>query len=52
MEAAVNSPGRKLKVFTLAEGGAEHCQADNYSMAVDYMADWAAEILGGDAKGI
>ena len=51
-EAAVNSPGRKLKVFTLAEGGAEHCQADNYSMAVDYMADWVAEILGGNPKGI
>src|SRR4030067_1573750 len=29
MEAAVNSPGKKLKVFTLSEGGAEHCQADN-----------------------
>jgi dienelactone hydrolase len=52
IEAAVNSPNRKLKVFTLAEGGAEHCQADNSAMAVDYMADWVAEILGGDPKGI
>jgi fermentation-respiration switch protein FrsA (DUF1100 family) len=52
IEAAVNSPGRKLKVFTLEEGGAEHCQADNYSMAVDYMADWVAEILGGNSKGM
>ena len=52
IEAAVNIPNRKLKVFTLAEGGAEHCQADNSSMAVDYMADWVAEILGGDPKGI
>jgi dienelactone hydrolase len=52
IEAAVNSPKRKLKVFTLAEGGAEHCQADNHSMAVDYMADWVAEILGGDPKGL
>ncbi len=52
IEAAVNCPNRKLKVFTLAEGGAEHCQADNRSMAVDYMADWAAEILGGDPKGL
>ena len=49
---AVNSPGRKLKVFTLAEGGAEHCQADNGSMAVDCMTDWAAEILGGNPKGV
>ncbi len=52
IEAAVNSPGRRLKVFTLAEGGAEHCQVDNGSMAVDYMADWVAETLGGDPKGV
>jgi dienelactone hydrolase len=52
IEAAVNSPGRKLKVFTLAEGGAEHCQADNNTMAVDTMADWVAEVLGGDPKGV
>jgi len=51
-EAAVNSPNKKLKIFTLAEGGAEHCQADNGSMAVDYAADWVAEILGGDPKGV
>ena len=50
--AAVNSPGRKLKVFTLAEGGAEHCQADNGSMAVECMTDWVAEVLGGDPKGV
>lgn len=50
--SAVNSPGKKLKVFTLAEGGAEHCQADNHTLVVDYMADWVAEILGGDPKGI
>ena len=52
IEAAVNSPGRKLKVFTLDEGGAEHCQADNSSMLVDYVADWVVEILGGDPKGV
>jgi dienelactone hydrolase len=52
IEAAVNSPNRKLKVFTISEGGAEHCQLDNRTMAVDYMADWVAEILGGDPKGV
>lgn len=52
IEAAVNSPNRKLRVFTLAEGGAEHCQADNSSMAVDDMADWVAEILGGRPGGV
>ncbi len=51
-EEAVNSPRRKLQVCTLAEGGAEHCQADNSTMAIDYMADWVAEILGGNPKGI
>ncbi len=51
-DAAVNSPNRKLKIFTLAEGGAEHCQTDDRVRAVDYMADWIAEILGGDPKGV
>ena len=51
-DAAVNSPNKRLKVFTLAEGGAEHCQADDRTMAVDYAADWVAEILGGDPKGV
>jgi dienelactone hydrolase len=44
---AVNSSSRELKVFTLAEGGAEHCAADDNALAVDYMADWVAKILGG-----
>jgi fermentation-respiration switch protein FrsA (DUF1100 family) len=52
IEAAVNSPNRKLKVFTLAEGGAEHCQVDNQVLAVDYMADWVAKTLGGNLKGV
>jgi dienelactone hydrolase len=52
MEAAVNCPRKELKVFTLSEGGAEHCQADNMTMFVDYAADWVAEILGGNAKGV
>jgi len=52
IEAAVNSPGRKLKVFTFAEGGAEHCQVDNVKMVVDYAADWIAETLGGNPKGV
>jgi dienelactone hydrolase len=52
MEAAVNSPRKELKVFTLSEGGAEHCQADNMTMFVDYGADWVAEIFGGNPKGV
>jgi dienelactone hydrolase len=46
INSAVNSPLRKLKVFTGAEGGVEHCQADNNSLGVEYFADWAADVLG------
>ena len=51
-EAAVNSPGRELKICRLADGGAEHCGADNGPLVVDYMADWVAQKLGGNVKGI
>ncbi len=43
---AVNSSQRELRIFTLAEGGAEHCQIDNIANYLDYMADWTAEVLG------
>lgn len=45
VNAAVNSPRAELKVFTRDDGGIEHCQVDNPAPAVDYMADWAAEVL-------
>ena len=45
-DEAVNSIGRELKIFRLADGGAEHCGADNTPLVVDWMADWAAEKLG------
>ena len=51
-EAAVNSPGRELKICRLADGGAEHCGADNGPLVVDYMTDWVAEKLGGNVTGI
>lgn len=44
--AAVNSPKRELKVCTLADGGAEHCQVDNSWMFTDYAGHWVAETLG------
>lgn len=44
-EAATSSPRRELKVFTLDEGGAEHCQVDNVTMATDYIYDWIADVL-------
>jgi dienelactone hydrolase len=51
-EAAVNSRGRELKICRLADGGAEHCGADNSPLVVDYMTDWVAEKLGGNPAGI
>lgn len=50
LNAATASPRKELKTFTLAEGGAEHCQADNGSLAVDYISDWIAEVLGGHTQ--
>jgi fermentation-respiration switch protein FrsA (DUF1100 family) len=42
-----NSPRRELKWFTDREGGVEHVGADNHAFAIDYIADWFAETLGG-----
>ena len=36
----VGSKNKHLKVFTAAEGGAEHCQVDNRQLGVDYIGDW------------
>jgi dipeptidyl aminopeptidase/acylaminoacyl peptidase len=46
---AINSERAELKVFTVEQGGAEHCQLDNAALAADYMADWFAEELCRDA---
>jgi dienelactone hydrolase len=43
----INSPRRELKWFTPREGGVEHVGADNHAYAIDYIADWFAETLGG-----
>lgn len=43
----VNSPNRKLKIFTEREGGVEHVGADNMSFGCDYIADWFAQTLNG-----
>ena len=42
---AVGSKDKTFKVFTAAEGGAQHCQRDNMSLGVTYMADWLSEQL-------
>lgn len=45
--AVVNSRQRELRIHEHAEGGSEHCHMDNYAPAVDGMADWVAEVMGG-----
>ena len=47
----INSPRRELKWFTPREGGVEHVGADNHAFAIDYMADWFGETLGGHNAG-
>jgi pimeloyl-ACP methyl ester carboxylesterase len=42
---AAGSKRKHLKIFTAAEGGAEHCQVDNRQVGVDYIADWLAPIF-------
>ena len=36
----VGSKNKTLKIFTEAEGGAEHCQVDNRQLGVDTIGDW------------
>ena len=46
-EGLINSPKRELKIFTTREGGSQHSSVDNSTNAMDYIADWVAENLGG-----
>jgi hypothetical protein len=46
-DALVNSPKRELKIFTPREGGIQHSSVDNSANALDHIADWVAENLGG-----
>jgi dipeptidyl aminopeptidase/acylaminoacyl peptidase len=43
--AAIGSARKRLKVFTAADGGTYHAQADNRQVGVDYIADWLEEVL-------
>jgi alpha-beta hydrolase superfamily lysophospholipase len=48
--AAAGSKRKTLKIFTAAEGAAEHCQVDNRQLGVDFIADWLAAnaFIGGE----
>jgi dienelactone hydrolase len=43
---AAGSTRKHLKIFTAAEGAAEHCQVDNRPIGVNYIADWLTPIFG------
>jgi dipeptidyl aminopeptidase/acylaminoacyl peptidase len=42
---AVGSRDKTMKVFTVAEGGSQHCQRDNLSIGTTYIFDWLQEKL-------
>ena len=46
---AVNSPRAELRLFDADEGGAEHVGGDLFSPTMDFMADWAADVLKAQA---
>lgn len=47
--AAAGSADKQLRVFTVAEGGAEHCQTDEPDPARQLICDWFAQRLGSAA---
>jgi len=42
-EQAVSSPKRHLRIFTAAEGGAEHIGLDHFPHVIAYTAEWIAD---------
>jgi pimeloyl-ACP methyl ester carboxylesterase len=44
--AAAGSVDEQLRIFSEAEGGAEHCQADEPDAARQMIADWFAQRFG------
>jgi dipeptidyl aminopeptidase/acylaminoacyl peptidase len=43
--AEVESKDKTMKVFTREEGGSEHCQLDNPTIGIAYIADWLSDRL-------
>ena len=42
---AVGSKDKTLKIFSVKEGGSQHCQRDNLSLGVTYISDWLKKKL-------
>lgn len=49
---AAGSTDKQLRIFTVAQGGAEHVQADQPDRARQLIADWFAQRLGQPDDGI
>ena len=45
IERTINSPRRDLHIFDYSEGGVEHCGIDNFSIQIDFMTGWIADVL-------
>ena len=45
LHAALGTQRKALKIFSRAEGAAEHVQVDDRQRGVDYIADWLADNL-------
>jgi len=45
-DQAVNSPKRELRIFTRAEGGAEHISLDHLPWASSFISDWVSDTFG------
>lgn len=43
--AITRSRKKTFKVFTVADGGSEHCHGDNRIIGTNYVADWIADTL-------
>jgi hypothetical protein len=43
--AEVGAKDKTFKIFTREEGGAEHCQGDNLTIGIAYIADWLSDRL-------
>jgi dienelactone hydrolase len=48
--AATRAPVKELKLFDKTTGGAEHCQADNSLLGIEFLADWTASIFATAAR--
>ena len=43
--AEIGAKDKTFKIFTREEGGSEHCQGDNLTLGITYIADWLSDKL-------